>query len=138
MNDAVQPILRDVLRQGVALPLETLVLRMRRRGAVVNEGLLERTLRAGGSGARVIDPWQGPHAALRFLLPSEAGAGSRGPWVVPDEAPDGMSEAGGGGPTGVCRVLRSLGRELDERSPRDIARWIGLVEEARRLRPPAA
>ena len=136
MHDAVQLILREVLREGVASPFADLVLRLRDRGVAVTEGVLERRLRAEGSGFRLLDPWRGPQGVLRTLLPP----GADGPstlWVVPD-GPTEEEPGAPGGDSGVERALRCLGRAVDERSPRDVARWMALVEEARRLRGRAA
>ena len=139
MHDTAQDILRHLLDEGVALPFATLVLRMRRRGAAVNEGVLERWLRADDSGVRLLNPWCGPHEALRRMTQGPANAEKAGLWVVPEES---LAERSGRprphGPTTLLRALRCLGRDLDERSPRDVARWMALVEEARQLRRPAA
>lgn len=139
MHDAVQSILRHVREEGVALPFSTLVLRMRQRGAVVNEGVLERRLRADDSGVRLLDPWRGPHEALRRMTDYSTEVGAAGLWIVPEEDPVGGSGAPRPrGSTTLLRALRALGRDLDERSPRDVARWMALVEEARQLRRRAA
>jgi hypothetical protein len=106
-------------------------------GTAVTEGVLETRLRAEDSGVRLLDPWRGPQTALRGMISDTEGAA--GLWVVAEDDRDDPPETPGStGAPGLLRALRCLGRGLDERSPRDVARWIGLVEEARRLRRPAA
>lgn len=133
MHDAAQPVLSEILREGVAVPFSTVVQRLRRRGTPVTEAVLERRLRAPGSGVRLLDPWRGPQAALVAFVSPDPEAGGAGLWVVPCDEP-----AGPGGHTvdgfhDLSRSLRCLGRGLDHRSPRDVTRWIALVQEARQL-----
>lgn len=136
MHGSAQAALNEILDEGVALPFATVVLRLRRRGAAVTEEVLERRLRAPGSGARVLDPWRGPHASLCSLLSPEFGSGVRGLWVVPEAEPE--PETRSGGTERLRRALRLLAHGLDERSPRDVSRWIALVQEAQAFRGRAA
>ena len=136
MRDAAQPVLREILDEGVALPFSTVVLRLRQRGVALTEVILERRLRSADSGVRVLDPWRGPQAALSPLIAAEAGTGASGLWVIPMQ--DASVPSGQSGTYPLRRSLRCLGHALDERSPRDVARWISLVQEARQLQRRAA
>lgn len=133
MHDAAQAVLREISSDGVAVPFSTVVQRLRRRGTPVTEAVLERRLRAPGSGVRLLDPWRGPQAALATFLSAGSETGAAGLWVVPCEEPDPSPGASLPGAHGLTRSLRCLGRGLDERSSRDLARWIALVQEARHL-----
>jgi hypothetical protein len=136
MHDSAQAALREILSEGEALPFSAVVLRLRRRGTAVTEEVLERRLRAPGSGARVLNPWRGPHASLCGLLSQESELGEAGLWVVPEaEVVTGERSVGN---EELSRALGLLARRLDERSPRDVSRWIALVQEARALRGRAA
>lgn len=131
MENLIRETLHQVSRETPAIPLSTLVARIRAQGAAVTEAALVRALEAPDSGARIVDPWRGPHAPLRLLLPE--GLAQTGPWVVlateDGEDPDPDTPF----PASVRRALLCLGRTLDTRSPGDLARWMALVQEARRL-----
>ena len=146
MNQSLDEVLREVRAQGVAVPFTVVVARLRRRGAAVTEPVLERALRAADSGVRVLDPWIGVQAELRPLLEALDGPGI---WVVPVADPEGdpvadpeaapasadvAPRSSRPGTSHIHRALRCLARELDERSTGDVARWVGLVQESRRLR----
>jgi len=131
MKDLIRETLQQASREAPAIPLSTLVTRLRARGAAVTEAVLVRALEAPDSGARLVDPWRGPHAPLRLLLPE--GGGELGPWVVLAEADGEDPDPDAPVPTSVRRTLLRLGRSLDARSPGDLARWMALVQEARRL-----
>jgi hypothetical protein len=127
-------LIRETLRQAseerTAIPFSDLVERLRARGTPVTEAILMRDLGTPGSGVRVVDPWEGPQRSLRPLF----GAPGEGvdPWIFLDDdedPPDPDSPA----PAMLRRSLVRLGRTLDRRSPRDIARWVAMVEEASRL-----
>jgi hypothetical protein len=133
MHHAAQPVVREILHDGVAVPFATVVQQLRRRGTPVTEAVLERELRAPGSGVRLLDPWRGPQAALAAFVSPESETGAAGLWVVPCEEPECIRRESLHGAQGLSRTLRCLGRGLDQRSPRDLARWIALVQEARHL-----
>lgn len=129
-------LIRETLRQAsgecTAIPFSDLVTRLRKRGAVVTEAALLRDLGSPGSGVRMLDPWAGPQRSLRPLLGFPADGAD--PWVFleddnGDEPPDPDSPA----PLMLRRALLRLGESLDRRSPGDLARWVAMVEEARRL-----
>ena len=134
MNEPLEEVLEEIRARGVAVPFTAVVADLRRRGAAVTEPILERALRSAGTTVRVLDPWIGPQSALRPLL--DAGESGSGAWVVPL----GSGAAPAHPPTDAGRLheaLRCLARALDERSPGDVARWVRLVQEARRY-PKAA
>lgn len=131
MKHLIRETLQQASQESPALPFSVLVARLRAQGAAVTEGVLARLLSEPGSGARLVDPWRGPHRALRSYLPGIPG--EDGLWVVleADEEEDPEPD-----PPCAARLrsaLLRLGAELDTRSPGDVARWIALVEEARRL-----
>jgi hypothetical protein len=140
MNEPLEEVLQEIRARGVAVPFAIVVAGLRRRGAAVTEPVLERALRSVGSDVRVLDPWIGPQSALRPLLADE---GEGGPWVVP--LGSGANALGSGASAAhpvpdarrLHQALRCLARDLDERSPGDVARWVALVQEARRY-PQAA
>jgi hypothetical protein len=75
---------------------------------------------------RVLDPWRGPwrFVGQRGAAPLEE------PWVV--AVRDQGDRSGAGTPTVVRRIresVRWLGLSLDDRSPRRVARWHGLLLE---------
>jgi hypothetical protein len=131
MTDVIQEALRQLAREGPAIPFRELVDRLRARGTAVTESVLARALEAPDSGARLVDPWGGHHAHLRELLPEEV-RGS-GLWVIlpggEGNDPDPDPPAG----AALDRSILRLGRALDARSPGDLARWMALLQEARRL-----
>lgn len=131
MSHLIREALRRATRQDPAIPFATLVTRLRAEGAAVTEGVLARSLEAPGSGARLLDPWCGPHSALRGLVTGDGA--SQGPWVVVDGSGDEDPEPDPPGPAAVRRSILRLGRDLDARSARDLARWMALVAEARAL-----
>lgn len=131
MKDVIRETLRQAAAEGPALPFADLVARLRARGAAVTETVLVRVLETPGSGARIVDPWGGPHGPLRALLPGTGGNG--GLWVILEEEGTDDPGPGGAGAAALERSLLRLGRTLDARSPGDMARWMALVEEARRL-----
>jgi hypothetical protein len=133
MHDAAQAVLSEILSDGVAVPFSTVVRRLRQRGIPVTEAVLERRLRAPGSGVRLLDPWRGPQAALVAFLSPESEAGGAGLWVVPCDEPGHPRGEPAVGFHDLSRALRCLGRGLDQRSTRDVTRWIALVQEARQL-----
>ncbi len=130
MNDPLEQVLAEVRARGVAAPFTVVVAGLRRRGAAVTEPVLERVLRSTEADVRVLDPWIGPQSALRPLLEAAEGGGT-GPWVVPlgSEVDPALRASDSGR---LHEALRCLARGLDERSPGDVARWVGLVQEARR------
>lgn len=126
----IRETLRQASRESTAIPFSDLVARLRAAGTPVTETILMRDLGIPGSGVRVVDPWDGPQSSLRPLL----GAPREGvdPWIFledDDDPPDPDSPA----PAMLRRSLVLLGETLDRRSPRDVARWVAMVEEARRL-----
>ncbi|HSM05566.1 MAG TPA: hypothetical protein VK858_13190 [Longimicrobiales bacterium] len=132
MNEALEQVLREIRAGGVAVPFGVVVERLRGRGAAVTEGVLERALRSEDSGVRLLDPWAGPHAVLRPLMEDSPPLGL---WVVPLPPacpPEPVPDAGDH--PRLHRALRCLARTLDDRSPGDVARWVGMVHEARSLR----
>ncbi|UCC26115.1 MAG: hypothetical protein JSU98_03225 [Gemmatimonadales bacterium] len=132
MRQLIRETLHQASHESPAIPFVTLVERLRSQGAAVTDEILARILSEPGSGARIVDPWLGLQHALRSYLGDDR---SRpGPWVIldPDDGedpPDPHTPA----PVQLRRALIELGRHLDVRSSRDVARWIGLVEEASRL-----
>lgn len=135
MNVPLEQVLEEIRARGVAVPFTVVVATLRHRGAAVTEPVLERALRASDSDVRVLDPWIGPQSALRPLLDAVEDGGN-GPWVVP--LGPGVDPAACSTDSGrLHEALRCLARALDERSPGDVARWVGLVQEARRY-PEAA
>ncbi|MDT8340833.1 MAG: hypothetical protein RQ751_04905 [Longimicrobiales bacterium] len=140
MKNVVRETLRELSHESPAVPLAVLVARLRARGTPVTEAVLLRTLEQRESGAHLVDPWQGPLSSLGPVLAGEGAA--PGPWVVLDEDddeddPDPDPSAPAALRRILSRSLRRLGRTVDTRSPGDLARWMAMVEEARRL-PPAA
>lgn len=131
MTDVIREALRQAAAEGPAIPFADLVARLRARGTAVTEAVLARALEAPGSGVRLVDPWGGPHGALRGLLTDPGDAG--GLWIILDGGRDDDPGPGAPGAAGLARSLLRLGRSLDVRSPGDMARWMALVEEARRL-----
>ena len=131
MTDVIQEALRQLSLEGPAIPFCELVDRLRARGTAVTESVLARALEAPCSGARLVDPWGGSHAHLRELLPQAARGG--GLWVILPGCHD--DEPDPDGPAGLAldRSILRLGRALDVRSPGDLARWMALLQEARRL-----
>lgn len=135
MREHIHHLLGRLGQEGAAVPFSTVVEHLRREGTVVTEGILARTLAAPGSGVRLLDPWTGPHATLRPFLAHVTGA-APGPWIIPGRGTDGEDpepDPENPGPARMRRSLRRLGSTLDPRSPGDVARWMALVEEARRL-----
>lgn len=135
MKNLIRETLLQVSQEGPAVPLSALLSRLRAQGAAVTETSLLRALEAPDSGARMVDPWSGPQAHLRPLLPHAAP--DAGPWIVFAEEDGDDPDPDPAGPACLRRSLLRLGQAMDTRSPRDLARWMALLEEARRLRPAA-
>jgi hypothetical protein len=132
MKQLIRETLQQASQESPALPFTTLVERLRSQGVAVTEDVLVRVLSEPDCGARLVDPWTGPQRALRDYLGAERGRA--GPWVIleaggEDDPPDPDAPA----PLRIRRALLQLGCSLDVRSPRDVARWVALVEEASRL-----
>ncbi|HSG50387.1 MAG TPA: hypothetical protein VLA43_21345 [Longimicrobiales bacterium] len=135
MKNIIRETLLQVSHEGPAVPFSTLVSRLRSQGAAVTETVLARALEAPDSGARMVDPWCGPQAHLRSLVPHAAP--DAGPWIIFADHEGDDRDPDPAGPACLRRSLLRLGQALDARSPRDMARWMALLEEARRLRPAA-
>lgn len=135
MKNLIRETLQQVSHEGPAVPFSTLVSRLRSQGSAVTEAVLVRTLEAPDSGARMVDPWCGPQGHLRSLLQDVAP--DAGPWVVFADENGDDRDPDPAGPACMRRTLLRLGQAVDARSHRDMARWMALVEEARRLRPAA-
>ncbi len=122
-----------------ARPFSVLVQRLRSQGAPITESVLARTLRAPDSGVRLVRPWSGEMAPLRDFFPRDETASDEDAnqevWVVLSEM-NGDDPPDPDTPAGLClrRTLSHLGTTLDQDSPGDVARWLAMVEEARRLR----
>lgn len=131
MKHLIRETLQQASHEGPALPFSALVDRLRAQGAAVTESVLVRLLSEPGSGVRLLDPWKGPQEALRSYLSTSDG--EMGPWVILEEEEEDPPDPETPGPVRLRRSLLRLGTELDPRSPGDVARWMALVEEARRL-----
>lgn len=112
---------------STALPLDELVHQIRLGGAVVGPDVLLRALEARPDLFRVLDPWRGP---WRSAIPREgtrSGIGTR--WVVGR----GRGAAGTDTAGRLKASLAHLGRTVDDRSVTDLVRWLGMVQEGKRL-----
>lgn len=126
MYSPLDDAIRAIMARHPALPLDRLVGLLRDRGVAVTPALLVRQLSDGRTRAKLIDPWCGPQRDLLAELVPEGY--SRGPWVVPDPddpPPDPPPPAR----ARLMADIRAVGRGVDDRSPRDLLRWMGLLEE---------
>lgn len=115
-----------------ALTVEELGARVRAEGAAVTPEVLLRTLESNPERFRVVDPCRGPWRrvwpATRASRADRVGAEGGAPhsrWVVATGAPCPERD-----PRARLRAsVAHLGRTVDERSPTDLLRWVGMLCE---------
>jgi hypothetical protein len=157
--------LRRASWDSPAVPLHDLVEILRRQGVAVTERSIRGALAGAGAAGRLLGPIlvrpspppgrsssrMGPGGSRVGLREPQADTGGPHPphgasalvaglgccWVVlcekgdDDPGPDAPPSAR------LRRTLLFLGRRVDERSPRDVGRWLALVAEGDRYRDAA-
>lgn len=155
MKNQILETLRRASWDTPAVPFRHLLAELRATGTAVTERSLREALQGASPAGRVLGPLDGsrreeagssrsrpgrpgqPSAAGSPPSTSAALAGLGRRWVVLHEDPDDDPDPGAPPSSRLRRTLLFLGRTLDDRSPRDVARWLALVEEGNRYREAA-